>query len=504
MPNIGDTKTVNGVLYQWTGASWEPVNGTPPAPAGLPLPNDMQAPAEPAPAVAPPLNPPPTDIVARGKVNRARATAAFSKYLGDREPWRPGINDQPAPQKPPAVDASRAGRAAWAFDAGQAVTGAGAQDKRGMGIGPTASSGSQFKARRAAQQAADMKGAYQDQGLPVPDKLQTPEEQTAAELDRRAVLRVQEAAWQKEDRDGQREEYRNDVNAAIEVANTAQLPEGSSAWAIQNEMKQAYDRIEQRHKYARFADPAKLKAADAPDRDLLANGAMQLKDITDKQQMEADTEDAYRRSDEDAKQQERDESLKTLKAENTDRLKANAEKAKEQAQQRRITLVNSAVTLAANRLERAQKAVAGIDEAMKTANGDLANAQKADKEAADASAKPDAKPEDPVKGAAREANRKDAEGRIADLNKQRETPGKALAEAEGEYIKAEKALSDVVNELLKEGAGTAATPGGGEQQPKTVQTMSDDELLKYANENENNPQLIAAIAAETKRRRGGQ
>ncbi|MFH1605434.1 MAG: hypothetical protein ABIH03_16180 [Pseudomonadota bacterium] len=239
----------------------------------------------PAPPPFPPFEP---DQFAAGEQRGRRAAGidAFSKYLSRTAPQAQAAEASMRNRKRITSKVSRAGRASFAFSPGEPVNPAGSRTNAGMGLGPVVSSGPQIKARRQAEQESLLQGERERLGV-----TETPEEQEERDFQQRERRFQQEQAWKQEERRLRHEEFTNNIESAMELADTVELPPGSPAWAVQNDMKQAYDELQQLQQYAGHgADPVRLKPKVAALRDRIAKGAQRLSKIQEQMQQQETAE----------------------------------------------------------------------------------------------------------------------------------------------------------------------------------------------------------------------
>jgi len=155
---------------------------------------------------------------------RARGMDAFSKYLGSTARGAAEIEEAARARKRVTSTISRQGRAAFAFDPGSAVNPRGSYGRHGMGLGPVVSSGAMVKGRRQAEKESLLKAERERLGV-----VETPEQEQQRQLGERETQYQQQRAWKEEERGRQKQEFMTNIESAMELADTVQLPEGSPA-----------------------------------------------------------------------------------------------------------------------------------------------------------------------------------------------------------------------------------------------------------------------------------
>jgi len=315
MPVQGETKIISGVTYTWDGMKWVSRAGVGPvalAPAPAPRAMTMQESA-------------PFDPFAGGEVGPGGAVdappTAFSKYLKPK-PTAPNTNWGPSDTtpgywgkgKPPARPEDVAARQKGLGPAGRGMS---YQFRDPWNRNPAADTGAAMavqqelgagvRGRTNLEKRADLAQGYDRQGAQVTqygqrvgvqrgnevEPILTPDEQQQADFEQKMGQREQqhgqEQQWAGQERARVRGEFSKDIDSAMEIADV-QLPEGSPGWAIQNDMKQAYEERQQLIKYKKFADPVKFARQLAAIDKRIVDGAMRGKQIVEQTQAQEDLE----------------------------------------------------------------------------------------------------------------------------------------------------------------------------------------------------------------------
>ena len=154
----------------------------------------------------------------------------------------------------------------------------------------TISSGRDIRARRQVENEQAMIGAYREAGMPL-GGIQAMAQEESAERDmaRRQAGRAQERAAVRAEREAERQalkqEYLDNIDAALDTIETTDLPGNASAWAIKNEMMKLQ---QQRADLVRYAghggDPKKVKANLGEIEGKLAGGAVRLQEMAEQEQ----------------------------------------------------------------------------------------------------------------------------------------------------------------------------------------------------------------------------
>jgi len=397
------------------------------------------------------------------------------------------------------AQASRLGRAAWAFDPGHALPESGERTKAGMGIGPVESSGPMVKAKRAAQKLKYTKEAMEQLGLPVPAELMTEDERQAAaeaQLGRdvrraRAMSGVQAEAAAGE-RAARKAEEIVTAQQAMDFMQTVDLGEDATAGALQTQMQRLWEDREQIERYvghgAMPAD-AKKKLAEI-DRGLVRAGQLLKK--------RHDEAVALQQGEQEAAVKQRKEEADQRKAEREDaNIKNRAADLVKRAQDRRDRAEQEAVKLDIMRVE-AESQIQTLRAGMAELEAAIPQANKGETEAAY---------KQRLAGDKNAMARQSALQQIAAAEAKLKTLDKYLNGALGRQQAAEAELSRAeAAERRAWGEEAAPTPGGGTPagggEPTGLETMTDAELMGFARANVNNPEELERAKREARRRLG--
>ena len=401
------------------------------------------------------------------------------------------------------AQASRLGRAAWAFDPGHALPESGERTKAGMGIGPVESSGPMVKAKRAAQKLKYTKDAMEQLGLPVPEQLQTEDErQAAAERQfgrqlgqdvrrARAMSGVQAEAAAGE-RAARKAEEIVTAQQAMDFMQTVDLGEDATAGALQTQMQRLWEDREQIERYvghgAMPAD-AKKKLGEI-DRGLVRAGQLLKKRHDEALALEqAEQEAAVKQRKEEADQRKAEREDANIKNRVADLVK--------RAQDRRDRAEQEAVKLDIMRVE-AESQIQTLRAGMAELEAAIPQANKGETEAAY---------KQRLAGDKNAMARQSALQQIAAAEAKVKTLDKYLNGALGRQQAAEAELSRAeAAERRAWGEEAAPTPGGGTPagggEPTGLETMTDAELMGFARANVNNPEELERAKREARRRLG--
>jgi len=175
MPQVGETKRIGASIFMWDGTRWiaRKVNAA------------LQGRTTPAASPVATVARPQAATATAKKPTRAKPKQTDEEWFNDVPAAEGGktarrrnrfIYDKKASAGVKQGFVSprmREARAAFAFDAGQALSTGGTRNKAGMGIGPVESSGTKIKARRQAEAEAELQAARNRAGVGPQQAAQT-------------------------------------------------------------------------------------------------------------------------------------------------------------------------------------------------------------------------------------------------------------------------------------------------------------------------------------------